>query len=176
MENSPRCTRIRSTIIVTFGVLTSQPTRGIASTRKLGPVRDQVIGGWQAFIGLILQVSDSYLTSSMAIFKHYIALFGGFYDPGIRSTSRSLVFQIQANTCFSAQYLNDLWIFDTQEYRWRQVEFRDTDSRPSSVICLHSIFMYSTISVHEVVFHFSLPLTGLFCTVRSKFFNVFGHS
>ncbi|KAG6864915.1 hypothetical protein C0991_006403 [Blastosporella zonata] len=50
----------------------------------------------------------------MAIFKHYIVLFGGFYDPGI-----------------TTRYLNDLWVFDTQEYNWRQIEFRETDQRPS---------------------------------------------
>ncbi|KAF7427847.1 hypothetical protein PC9H_007063 [Pleurotus ostreatus] len=50
----------------------------------------------------------------MAIWKHYIFLFGGFYDPGI-----------------TTRYLNDLWVFDTQEYKWQQVEFRDTDSKPS---------------------------------------------
>lgn len=50
----------------------------------------------------------------MAMWKHYIVLFGGFYDPGV-----------------TTRYLNDLWIFDTQAYSWRQVEFRDTDTRPS---------------------------------------------
>ncbi|KAI0078590.1 galactose oxidase [Panus rudis PR-1116 ss-1] len=50
----------------------------------------------------------------MAIWKHYIVLFGGFYDPGIRTN-----------------YLNDLWLFDTQEYKWRQIEFRENDRRPS---------------------------------------------
>ncbi|KAF8056543.1 galactose oxidase [Lyophyllum atratum] len=50
----------------------------------------------------------------MAVFKHYIVLFGGFYDPGI-----------------TTRYLNDLWVFDTQEYKWRQIEMRETDPRPS---------------------------------------------
>ncbi|KAI0367424.1 galactose oxidase [Pilatotrama ljubarskyi] len=50
----------------------------------------------------------------MAMWKHYIVLFGGFYDPGIKTN-----------------YLNDLWIFDTQEYKWKQIEFRETDRRPS---------------------------------------------
>ncbi|KAJ7774810.1 galactose oxidase [Mycena metata] len=50
----------------------------------------------------------------MAIWKHFIVLFGGFYDPG--ATTR---------------YLNDLWLFDLQEYKWRQIEFRETDLRPS---------------------------------------------
>ncbi|KAJ7155981.1 galactose oxidase [Mycena crocata] len=50
----------------------------------------------------------------MAIWKHFIVLFGGFYDPG--ATTR---------------YLNDLWLFDLQEYKWRQIEFRETDLKPS---------------------------------------------
>ena len=29
-----------------------------------------------------------------------------------------------------ARYLNDLWLFDTQEYKWNQVEFRDMDAKP----------------------------------------------
>ncbi|KAF9530875.1 hypothetical protein CPB83DRAFT_787413 [Crepidotus variabilis] len=50
----------------------------------------------------------------MAVWKHLIVLFGGFYDPGI-----------------TTRYLNDLWYFDTQEYKWTQVELRDTESKPS---------------------------------------------
>lgn len=50
----------------------------------------------------------------MAIWKHYIVLFGGFYDPGIRTN-----------------YLNDLWMFDTQEYKWKQFEFKDNERKPS---------------------------------------------
>ncbi|KDQ12099.1 hypothetical protein BOTBODRAFT_176632 [Botryobasidium botryosum FD-172 SS1] len=51
----------------------------------------------------------------MAMWKHFIVLFGGFHDPGIRTN-----------------YLNDLWLFDTQEYKWRQVELREIDRKPSS--------------------------------------------
>ncbi|TFY62977.1 hypothetical protein EVJ58_g3529 [Rhodofomes roseus] len=50
----------------------------------------------------------------MAMWKHYVVLFGGFYDPG-----------------FKTNYLNDLWMFDTQEYKWRQVEFKDAERKPS---------------------------------------------
>src|SRR5258708_19132185 len=34
----------------------------------------------------------------------------------------------------TARYLNDLWIFDTQEYKWTQVELKETNPRPSYVI------------------------------------------
>ena len=30
-----------------------------------------------------------------------------------------------------ANYLNDLWYFDTQEYIWRQVELKEIERRPS---------------------------------------------
>ncbi|QRV91182.1 glyoxal oxidase [Ceratobasidium sp. AG-Ba] len=51
----------------------------------------------------------------MAMWKHYILLFGGFNDPGIKT-----------------KYFDDLWIFDTQLYNWKQVEFGPTARRPSS--------------------------------------------
>ncbi|KAG8833934.1 hypothetical protein FRC18_002863 [Serendipita sp. 400] len=50
----------------------------------------------------------------MILWKHYIVLFGGFIDPGVRTN-----------------YLQDLWVFDTQEYKWQQIEFRDNERRPS---------------------------------------------
>ena len=31
----------------------------------------------------------------------------------------------------SANYLNDLWIFDTQEYKWKQIELKDNERKPS---------------------------------------------
>ncbi|KAF8811712.1 hypothetical protein BYT27DRAFT_6438938 [Phlegmacium glaucopus] len=49
----------------------------------------------------------------MAFWKHYLVLFGGFYDPGV-----------------TTRYLNDLWLFDTQECKWNQVEFREMDAKP----------------------------------------------
>ncbi|KAI9462684.1 galactose oxidase [Russula earlei] len=51
----------------------------------------------------------------MALWKHYILLFGGFYDPGI-----------------TTRYMNDLWVFDTQEYRWQQIEYKDPNERRPS--------------------------------------------
>ncbi|KAF8555628.1 galactose oxidase [Imleria badia] len=50
----------------------------------------------------------------MAMWKHFVVLFGGFYDPG-----------------YKTQYLNDTWLFDTQEYKWRQIEFKDAERKPS---------------------------------------------
>lgn len=73
----------------------------------------------------------------MALWKNFIVLFGGFYDPGIRSKrSDFLTMSVSPEyaSILEANYLNDLWLFDTQEYTWRQVEFRDTDRKPSSVL------------------------------------------
>jgi len=42
----------------------------------------------------------------------------------------------KANPPYTARYLNDLWVFDIQEYKWTQVEFRETDPRPSYAIAL----------------------------------------
>lgn len=51
----------------------------------------------------------------MAMWKHYIVLFGGFHDVGIRTT-----------------YLSDLWLWDTMEYRWHEVQIREMDRKPSA--------------------------------------------
>ncbi|CEL57405.1 Kelch repeat-containing protein 3 OS=Saccharomyces cerevisiae (strain ATCC 204508 / S288c) GN=KEL3 PE=1 SV=1 [Rhizoctonia solani AG-1 IB] len=51
----------------------------------------------------------------MAMWKHYILLFGGFNDPGIKT-----------------KYFDDLWMFDTQLYIWKQIEFGPTAKRPSA--------------------------------------------
>ncbi|KZT01046.1 galactose oxidase [Laetiporus sulphureus 93-53] len=50
----------------------------------------------------------------MAMWKHYAVLFGGFYDPGLRTN-----------------YLDDLWLFDTQDYKWRKAEFKEAERKPS---------------------------------------------
>ncbi|KAF8836041.1 galactose oxidase [Paxillus ammoniavirescens] len=50
----------------------------------------------------------------MAMWKYFVVLFGGFYDPG-----------------YKTQYLNDTWLFDAQEYKWRQIEFKESERKPS---------------------------------------------
>jgi len=67
----------------------------------------------------------------MALWKHYIVLFGGFYDPGITSECH----QNCASVCDErrlAKYMNDLWVFDTFEYKWQQIEYRDPNERRPS--------------------------------------------
>jgi len=83
-ENSHPFIKTRSTIIAISGVSTSRPTPGIGSTPRFARVRDPDIGGYNyRFIWLFLNFI-SFLR--MAVWKHYIILFGGFYDPGITST------------------------------------------------------------------------------------------
>ncbi|KZV91213.1 hypothetical protein EXIGLDRAFT_719583 [Exidia glandulosa HHB12029] len=50
----------------------------------------------------------------MAMWKHFVVLFGGFYDPGIKT-----------------HYLNDTWLFDTTEYKWQQLQMGPNDRAPS---------------------------------------------
>jgi hypothetical protein len=73
----------------------------------------------------------------MAVWKHLIILFGGFYDPGFTSQlpNPPLLLNL-AHLRIQARYLNDLWVFDTQEYKWAQMEFKDTEQKPSYVDAL----------------------------------------
>lgn len=32
---------------------------------------------------------------------------------------------------WAANYLNDLWVFDMQEYKWKQVVMKDNERKPS---------------------------------------------
>lgn len=45
-----------------------------------------------------------------------LVLFGGFQDTGIRTS-----------------YLSDLWVWDTLEYKWHQIEIADVDRKPGCV-------------------------------------------
>ena len=49
----------------------------------------------------------------------------------VRRYSRVII--VKANQCDAANYLNDLWVFDTQEYKWKQIEFRENERKPSCV-------------------------------------------
>ena len=72
----------------------------------------------------------------MALWKHFLVLFGGFYDPGIASEflHRGLGFAL--SEFYIARYMNDLWIFDTQEYKWQQIEFKDPNERRPSLVAV----------------------------------------
>ncbi|EIW72802.1 hypothetical protein TREMEDRAFT_72882 [Tremella mesenterica DSM 1558] len=49
----------------------------------------------------------------MVMWRQYVILFGGFIDTGIKTN-----------------YLADLWLFDTEEYKWKQVDILDKDRTP----------------------------------------------
>lgn len=51
----------------------------------------------------------------ITFWKNYFVLFGGFRDLGHSTT-----------------YLNDLWIFDISNYKWKQIEFPKNQSVPDS--------------------------------------------
>ncbi|KAJ3359091.1 hypothetical protein HDU91_005009 [Kappamyces sp. JEL0680] len=51
----------------------------------------------------------------MVAWKHFLVLWGGFYD--------------QAN---DTKYLDDLWLFDTQDYTWAKLELPDPKPSPRS--------------------------------------------
>lgn len=66
----------------------------------------------------------------MAMWKHFVVLFGGFYDPGVKSEYAN-VLSPRPLTRSAAHYLNDTWLFDTTEYKWQQLEFGPNDRAPS---------------------------------------------
>jgi hypothetical protein len=68
----------------------------------------------------------------MAVWKHYIVLFGGFYDPGYTSTF-SQPGCLLIYVTLAANYLNDMWVFDMQEYKWKQIVKKDNERKPSWV-------------------------------------------
>jgi len=39
---------------------------------------------------------------------------------------------------WAANYLNDLWLFDIQEYKWKQIVMKDNERKPSWVFDLPS--------------------------------------
>ena len=78
----------------------------------------------------------------MTVFKHLIILFGGFHDTGVRTT-----------------YLDDLWVFDTLDFKWRKIEFSPIDRKPSP----RSGFSFLTCQDQsEVIVH------GGFCKTYEK--------
>lgn len=82
-ENSRHCTRTHFTTTVTSGALMLRLINGIESTRKFDQVHEVDVGTYPPRSSLFIAYDRN---ARMAMWKHYIFLFGGFYDPGIRST------------------------------------------------------------------------------------------
>ncbi|KAI5450644.1 Kelch repeat-containing protein 3 [Naganishia albida] len=51
----------------------------------------------------------------MTFWKQYIVLYGGFHDTGVKTS-----------------YLSDLWVFDTETYKWKEVDQKATDRVPGA--------------------------------------------
>ena len=51
-------------------------------------------------------------------------------DIQVRSTNMAVPLSPDLST---ANYLNDLWIFDMQEYKWKQIVMKDNERKPSWV-------------------------------------------
>lgn len=81
-ENSRHCIRTHFTTTVTSGALMLRLINGIGSTRKSDQVHEVDVGTYLPRSSLFIAYDRN---ARMAMWKHYIFLFGGFYDPGIRS-------------------------------------------------------------------------------------------
>ena len=70
---------------------------------------------WEDLTSMIKPLPSPRSGHRMALWKHFIVMFGGFYDAG-------------ADT----KYLDDLWLFDTREYKWTKVDWlNDPNTKPT---------------------------------------------
>ncbi|TIB37986.1 hypothetical protein E3P86_01935 [Wallemia ichthyophaga] len=78
----------------------------------------------------------------MTVFKNLIILFGGFHDTGVRTT-----------------YLDDLWVFSMDDFKWRKIDLSPLERKP----CPRSGFsLLSCPEQNEVVVY------GGFCKTYEK--------
>jgi N-acetylneuraminic acid mutarotase len=88
----------------------------------------------------------------MALWKHVIALFGGFQDSAGAEMPR---------------YLDDLWLFDTREHRWLRADWlNDPNCRPSA----RSGFQF--VAIESV----GILLYGGYCQMRNAQRNIEGRA
>lgn len=127
--NSLRYTKPRSVTIATFGASTSQHTLGTVLKPRLPQVHGLDIGTLNYCRSPPLAIEAITQDGDLETLHCFI-----------RGVLRSwhhkcvvLFLRQSMPTTISARYLNDLWLFDTQEYRWQQVEFKPTDVKPSYV-------------------------------------------
>jgi hypothetical protein len=70
---------------------------------------------WEDLTSMMKPLPSPRSGHRMALWKHFIAMFGGFYDAGAET-----------------KYLDDLWLFDTREYKWTKVDWlNDPNTKPS---------------------------------------------
>ncbi|ORZ34143.1 hypothetical protein BCR44DRAFT_138340 [Catenaria anguillulae PL171] len=70
---------------------------------------------WEDLTAQVKQLPNPRSGHRMTAWKHFIVLFGGFYDAGA-----------------STKYYDDTWIFDTKSMRWHRIEPNLLTSRPSA--------------------------------------------
>lgn len=129
VASSPLFIKIPFITIATSGALILHRTHGTESKQRSVRQLGRGTGEEKYLLSDLLINNPKHYR--MAMWKHYIVLFGGFYDPGLRSKLQHYSLHTHAYFPVPANYLNDLWLFDTQEYRWKQVEFKDTERKPS---------------------------------------------
>ena len=61
---------------------------------------------WEDLTSMMKPLPSPRSGHRMALWKHLIVMFGGFYDAGAET-----------------KYLDDLWLFDTREYKWIKVDW-----------------------------------------------------
>jgi len=49
----------------------------------------------------------------------------------------------------SANYLNDLWLFDVQEYKWKEIVMRDNDRKPTCVSIISSSYSLCLTTIYQ---------------------------
>ena len=70
---------------------------------------------WEDLTSIVKPLPSPRSGHRMALWKHLIVMFGGFYDAGAET-----------------KYLDDLWLFDTREYMWTKVDWlNDVNAKPS---------------------------------------------
>jgi len=64
----------------------------------------------------------------MTSWKHYLILFGGFYDIGV-----------------DVRYYDDFWIFDTKKHKWQKIDITQNDkpgARSGFQMFMHNDYLY----------------------------------
>ena len=71
---------------------------------------------WEDLTSIVKPLPSPRSGHRMTLWKHLIVMFGGFYDAGAET-----------------KYLDDLWLFDTREYKWTKVDWlNDPNAKPSA--------------------------------------------
>lgn len=91
----------------------------------------------------------------MVLWNRFILLFGGFIDTGIKSACsfRSCA----QNLTVPAQYLSDLWAFNLDELKWKQIEGLDPERSPGLVTLMVTTHAADLLQCSKWFFVHTLP-------------------